>query len=463
MEKYIDTLAREGKLRRLKTGELLWPDIQSRMFGVSKAFYNRGLSFAERGHVSDAIDALERSLSFDKYNIAARNLLGLCYFKLGRYGDALLHWRASQEAQESDNLANEYIDFIIFNERHTDKINHSLQIYNSALDHLHNGNTDVAVMRLKKCVELNPDFVDALCLLALAYISLDQPAKGEPYIRRALQIDPSNEKALSYFAVISGGVAPIRRARGSNSPDLLDVRGYAKRSNRSFATDFRFSEVISFLVGCFLVAIAFIFLINPGREEDLLAQIERLEGNVLITLAYTDLAIAQIGDEHAHVHEHVAALQDELDATAFELSLLRRIDELHRGQDYLNQGDIDGFLMAYTVMYETSTEGFTPEQTEIHAQIWSEASARIENHYFQLGRTAFNRNQFAEANFYFNTALVYYSPDSPNAVFIYYYLGRIAEHGGNNTLAVEYFETVIGRYPGSARYNSARTRLDRLR
>lgn len=66
--------------------------VQRKCFSLSNMYYNLGLDKAEIRDLSGAIDMLRRSLKFNKYNIHARNLLGLVYFETGEAVAALSEW-----------------------------------------------------------------------------------------------------------------------------------------------------------------------------------------------------------------------------------------------------------------------------------------------------------------------------------------------------------------------------------
>ena len=57
--------------------------IQKRIVRISNLLYNRGLEKASVRDLSGAQTLLRQSVRFNKENIDARNLLGLCYFETG--------------------------------------------------------------------------------------------------------------------------------------------------------------------------------------------------------------------------------------------------------------------------------------------------------------------------------------------------------------------------------------------
>ena len=84
----------------------------------SHMYYNEGLKRAEVRDLSGAIASLKNSLKFNKYNIEARNLLGLVYYEIGEVVDALSEWVISANYQKEDNLAVKYIEEIRYDRAH---------------------------------------------------------------------------------------------------------------------------------------------------------------------------------------------------------------------------------------------------------------------------------------------------------------------------------------------------------
>ena len=75
----------------------------------SHFWYNDGLKKANIRDLTGAISSLRRSLQYNRGNIAARNLLGLCYYGRGEVVEALVEWILSKNFQSHDNIANYYI------------------------------------------------------------------------------------------------------------------------------------------------------------------------------------------------------------------------------------------------------------------------------------------------------------------------------------------------------------------
>ena len=75
-----------------------------RIVKISNEYYNDGLQKANVRNLSGAIISLKQSLKFYKYNIDARNLLGLVYYEIGEVVQALSEWVISANYQPEDNI-----------------------------------------------------------------------------------------------------------------------------------------------------------------------------------------------------------------------------------------------------------------------------------------------------------------------------------------------------------------------
>lgn len=139
---------------------------------ISNVYYNTGLDKARSRDLTGAVDALKKSLRFNKYQTDARNLLGLIYHETGEVGAAFAQWIISLNLQEADNLAEEYLKELKEAPGYLDMADQAAKKYNQSLHYARNDNEDLAVLLLMRMVEEMPSFVRAQQLLALLYIHL---------------------------------------------------------------------------------------------------------------------------------------------------------------------------------------------------------------------------------------------------------------------------------------------------
>ena len=137
---------------------------------ASNVYYNLGLEKAGVRDLTGAIENLKTSLMYNRDNIRARNLLALVYCEMGDVVEALSEWVISKNIKPENNPAGSYISKIQSSQAKFEAATQNIKKYNVALSAAKEGNTDMAVIQLKKVTSQNPKFIKAQQLLALLYM-----------------------------------------------------------------------------------------------------------------------------------------------------------------------------------------------------------------------------------------------------------------------------------------------------
>ena len=245
--------------------------VSKKIISISNAFYNIALRQVKNNELSNAITNLKKSITLCKTNSNARNLLGLIYFQIGKIGDALKQWVISSSFKKTDNIASNYLILSQQNPKQLDMYNDAIKFYNQGLSYINQNNDDMGLIQLKKSLELNPNFIDALNLLALCYIYQDEDAKAKKLLERALQIDISNPIALRYYKNNFGQLPQINK------------NAAASKTKNKFINLFNFSQIAIFLSGIFFGIITIYILVYPtqiGSKNNEIAQLQKDLGNI---------------------------------------------------------------------------------------------------------------------------------------------------------------------------------------
>lgn len=173
--------------------------IQKKVEYLSKLYYNQGLEKASIRDLSGAVNCLKQSLTFNKRNIQARNLLGLVYFETGEVVAALSEWVISKNLQPTRNIANEYINRLQANSNKLDAINETIRKYNNALALCREGHEDMAAIQLRKILTQNSKLIKGYHLLALIYMKNHDWGKARRILRKAARIDKTNTTTLRFL------------------------------------------------------------------------------------------------------------------------------------------------------------------------------------------------------------------------------------------------------------------------
>ena len=171
-------------------------DYATKLVYQSNYWYNDGLKKANIRDLSGAIVSLRRSLQYNRANIAARNLLGLVYYGRGDVAEALVEWILSKNFKSHENIANYYIQKTRENSAELEAVNQAVKKYNQALGYARQNGEDLAIIQLKKAVDIHPSFVKAYQLLALLYLHTEQYSKARQAVRAAHKLDKTDDMTL---------------------------------------------------------------------------------------------------------------------------------------------------------------------------------------------------------------------------------------------------------------------------
>ena len=260
--------------------------VLNKIFNISVRLYNEALQRANKKDFSNAICLVEKSLYFNKNNYQARNLLGLLYYQTGRLGDAVKQWILSSNInQNKNNRAFYYINIFKKDIRNFEKLDDAVRLYNQAIIYLKNRNDDLAVIRLKKALDINPNFIDAMNLLAFCYIIQRKYQKSLKILHSVLLLDVNNKMALRY-------IEEIESKRKKNKEEVLSEEYTYNGMVKTVDEDEEYSKVksksnnngvvvfLSFIFGILLCGLSMYFLIIPDYVERQVAQIEQLNNKI---------------------------------------------------------------------------------------------------------------------------------------------------------------------------------------
>ncbi|MBQ7679145.1 MAG: tetratricopeptide repeat protein [Butyrivibrio sp.] len=173
--------------------------IQKRLQSLSARCYNEGLEKARVRNMTGAVESLRQSLKLDKNNIDARNLLGLVYYETGEVVAALTEWVISKNLQPEDNDADRYVEQVRSDVARFETENQTLKKFNVALRYCRQNALDLAVIQLKKVLQMNPGYVRAHLLLSLLYLNDKKPVKARTEANRALALDTGSILGARYL------------------------------------------------------------------------------------------------------------------------------------------------------------------------------------------------------------------------------------------------------------------------
>ena len=238
---------------------------------IANSYYNLGLEKARIRDLSGAAQCLKKILHFCKYQIEARNLLGLIYYENGEVADALVQWVISMSLQPENNLADHYLERIQRKPGQLEAESQAVKTFNQALWHAQNGSDDLAALQLARVVSAKPHFVKAHLLLALLYMRREDYNKAGRSLYKILQIDKSNSKALYYMSIVkqNTGRAEAEKRRMVKAFSHRQMEDDDVIIPNTYKESTGLSTVFHIILGLIFGLVAFYVLVLPAVENRL--------------------------------------------------------------------------------------------------------------------------------------------------------------------------------------------------
>ena len=427
-----------------------------RISRISNLLYNRGLEKASVRDLSGAIGCLQQSLKFNKENIDARNLLGLCYYETGEVVSALCEWVISKNMCPQENPADRFIERLQNNKNQLDAINKSIRKYNQSIEYCHDGHEDMAVMQLKKVVAQNPKLVKAQQLLALLYMKHQDYDKARRVLKKAAAIDNTNTTTLRYLSEIeeitgrstsfSSKMRKRERAEGEQEGTLRYVSG---TQTIIAPTTFRDSSTVATFIniglGVLLGGAIVWFMAVPATRQSIQESANRRVTDANLQLASGTAQLQDLQDQIAGYEADVDAANRERDDAlkkADNYDQLLGIANSYINGEYSAAGDsiskVDGFGLDGNakILYDSLTQG---------------VSGTLFDQYYTTGTTAYVSGDYVTAAEQLKLA-VEADPDgmNVNAYNALLYLAFAYYNAGDRVNSNKYFNELIEKYPDKA-------------
>lgn len=419
---------------------------------ASNVYYNIGLERAKAKDLSGAVMVLKQSLSLNKANIEARNLLGLVYYQMGEIADATEQWYISRGLRIKDNKSAGYLTKIRTHKGKYDYYAKAVTKLNQAIDSAKIGNKDVALLQAKKVINMNPNYVKAYLLLALLYIENGEYAKAERTLKRVRKIDCVNSTAiryerelrsLAYKNNILRALHIKKKSRPEDDPfdeshisDEPIVPTYTEISDNWHA-------VALLLFGLIAGALFFTYLILPSVKTSMNNDFNDSIVGYHESIAAKDGEITGLNNKISTLQSDIDELNEELGAFSSDSGILSSYNRLLDVLMALRGGD---YLGAMNAMEEVNADIVTNEKfQQVYNALGEEFAVNGVSTTLSMGVAFYDAGDFETARAYFEKCISL-QPDHPEAILR---LGFAHVNLGNTEQANVYFTQVIDNYPGT--------------
>ena len=448
-----------------------------RIISLSNICYNYGLEQAKVRDLSGAICSLRKSLEFNKKNTNARNLLGLIYYEEGEIVAALSEWVISKHFQAQNNDADLYIQQVQSNPNRLEVYNQTIKKYNAALYSAQHGDTDMAIIQLKKVVHLNPKFIRANQLLALLYMMTekrDNKLRAKRLLTQISKVDVTNTTTIQYLRELSdvtlrGETANAPKAKTAAEPrktlPRVDSDAYKQitpyKVEKPSILPF-VNIVVGVVIGMAVMGFLIMPHINASNSQKANSEFKK----------YSEEKASNASDVSS-LKAETEKLQKELDAVKKENNALQggsggetmqeSYENLVAAMQYYMDNDNGKAATALAGVNEKILQSDTAK--DAYKRIKEETFATASYDLFKEGRDAYNgegdyvgKKDYDKAIELLESALEY-NEDNTDAL---YFLGRCYQQMSDSEKAKEYYNTIINNYPDSKRVSEAQKRLREL-
>lgn len=412
---------------------------------IANCYYNLGLERARLRDLSGAAELLKKSLTFDKYQKDARNLLGLIFFECGETADALVQWVISMNLLPQDNIADHYLDEIQRKPAILRICSDNVKRYNQALDYAQNNNEDLAIMQLNQVIQDSPNYIKAHILLALLYMKREDWVKAGRSLYLVLKIDRNNPKALVLMDEVkhNTGRKEVEQSR------LKNAFSHRKMTDDDVLIPQEVKQVSPWMVvgyifvGVILALFAFYLLIMPAKTKALNAENNRE------LISYTEKLDAS-NREYAELKDSYDTLESQYAEAAQQVSQFENANASFMGQyQALNEirtalanGDTLQAAKLYTGLDQSQISDATMLQQLQSIKVQMEGS--IYQELADQATSAWNSGNKDQAAELYNLSLAI--REEPENMYL---LGRLYQNMGRTDEANTLFDKIIGAHPDS--------------
>ena len=419
-------------------------DYVKRNHQIANSYYNLGLEKAQIRDLSGAAECLKKSLHFNKYQTDARNLLGLIYYEMGEVADAIVQWVISLNLQPEDNRCDYYLDEIQRKPGRLEMASQTVKKYNQALWYAQTEAYDLAILQLAAAVEENDHYVKAQLLLALLYISQENYTRAGKALRRVLQIDRSNQKALWYMSIVkeNTGRAEVERQRMDNAFSHTKLEDDNIILPPTYKESTGGQVVLNILIGVVLGVAAFMTLVMPSIEErlnsehnqEIISYSEQLsQSNIRIDQLEAQLAQAE-GDRDS-AEASLNSVVSDSGGTISQYASLARILQAYRDDDFRTAAQISAGLNTSLIT--------DPNLQPILEEIQGDMADRGWQVLDELGDAAVGSGDYAGAVTYYDASLRL-NGDNPGVM---YDKAAALQAQGLEEEADDLYDQIIETYP----------------
>jgi len=154
----------------------------------------------------------------------------------------------------------EFIDIVNVEEkigRIPDDMKNAIDLYNKALEDLRSNNEDIAIIALKKAIALYPAFYEAMNLMGICFLKLDDEDNARHMFNKVIQMDDNSIRASRYLDQLDGKISSdddftgkSKRARRAGVAEWIKIGISPEKGNPPYYLKYILGALIGIVVMC---------------------------------------------------------------------------------------------------------------------------------------------------------------------------------------------------------------------
>ena len=354
-----------------------------------------------------------------------------------------------------------------------DNVRNSVYLYNKAIEDLRNNSEDMAAIKLKKAVALNPHFNEALNLLGVCYTFIVEKEKAAEAFSKVIRSESNSVYALSFMQrnkltdVVpaeegSGNPVlnlqqqpgePLKRIRKKKEKHLKPAKPekplFDPNRNRRIARNIaRFA--VGFLSG--LLVGAFIYFMLPKPEPVQLPPVEEeIEAAVNEAKRIFDQQYAALEAKYETAQKEKEDAVKEADYYKAALRLYE-IESLVGSKEYESAADM--LMLMKTIEFRDAEKD---KFDSLYEKVMPLAAKTA----YDRGYREYNSKKYEDALKSFEKVRIY-DPGYSKMDAALYYMGRCYQLLKDSRNAIALYQEIVDNYPSSWYVKNAKQRINEL-
>ncbi len=423
--------------------------VYKKIIKSSEIYYNQGLAMAQMRELTSAADSLRHSLKLNKNNIKARNLLGLVYFEMGEAVAALSEWVISKNLQPTKNIADDYLSAIKKNSTRLDTINQTIKKYNQALLYAQQNSSDLAIIQLKKVLNLNPNLVKGHLLLALLYMKENEYEKAVKPLKKAMSIDKSNPLTIKYMNEVKK-VVDISEKKVEPSKKASEERKVFVGEDVILPQPTSYQEsneggitILNIIIGIAIGAALMWFLVFPAKRQAIAEENNKQYAEISGQLELKSTTIATLESDKEILQKEKEDLERELSTYKGKDGIIQTYESMLVAMDAYIQNDS---IKTMEALANVDTAVINSEDfKKVYGEIKEAAAQEATRTLYEQGYNRYRNGDYQTA---IEVLAKAYEIGKEDAGVIYY-LGRSYQRSGDSETGKKYLQEVIDKYPNT--------------